>query len=128
MDLSRPLTRRTHLSTKLAKFSIRAVPRVQADYREFAVGLGFRKYRSANDRNVGQFGPAVCPPLCWRKAKSPFTRGVSVGGNSAVPRSFLPRRRYTGPAPTSARNVPLASAHPSPARVVPPLMNTGRGA
>src|SRR5690606_1601503 len=50
-------------------------------------------YRSAQSRKVGQFGPVVCPPACWRKAISPSTRGVSMGGKVEVPRSFLPRRR-----------------------------------
>ena len=41
----------------------------------FAAGGAFR-YRSANFRNVGQFGPVVWPPACWRKAMSP---SISAG-------------------------------------------------
>ena len=47
------------------------------------------KYRSAYFRNVGQFGPVVWPPACWRKAISPSTSAVSCLGNSLVPRSLL---------------------------------------
>src|SRR5262245_14543025 len=47
-------------------------------------------WRSAKARNVGQLGPVVWPPRCWRKAISPSISAVSTGGNSAVPRSFLP--------------------------------------
>src|ERR1017187_4423357 len=58
---------------------------------------------------------------------SPSVSVVSIGGNSVVPMSRLPSSRYTGPAPAAARNIPLASTHPSPLRA-PPEMNTGRGA
>ncbi len=68
-------------------------------------------YRPANSRNVGQFGPVVCPPLCCRQASSPSTMGISTSGNSAVPRSFLPSRRYTGPAATAAWKLHRWSTH-----------------
>src|ERR1035438_9025017 len=47
-------------------------------------------YRSANFKNVGQFGASVCPPLCCRNAISPSIKAVSVVGKFVVPRSFLP--------------------------------------
>ena len=50
-----------------------------------------------------------------------------MGGNTAVPISFLPSSLYTGPAPAAARNIPFASTQPSPL-VAPPEMNTGLGA
>src|SRR6266852_2033707 len=64
--------------------------------------FALEKYRLANSRNVGQFGPVVCPPRCWRKANSPAMSAVSIGGNSVVPRSFLPKSLNTGPAATAA--------------------------
>src|SRR5215831_1089816 len=71
----------------------------------------FSKYLLANSIKVGQFGPVVCPPLCWRKAMSPSVRVVSIGGYSLAPRSFLPSSTYTGPAATAAMNMPRASTH-----------------
>src|SRR5262245_173379 len=51
------------------------------------------KYRAANSRNTGQFGPGVWPDECWRNAMSPVMTAVSICGNSVVPRSFLPSSR-----------------------------------
>src|SRR5690606_24754625 len=48
------------------------------------------KYLLANCRNVGQFGPGVCPSACWRNARSPSINAVSIGGNSFVPRPRFP--------------------------------------
>jgi len=38
--------------------------------------------------NIGQFGAAVCPPVCWRKAIVPSAMFVSSAGYVVVPRSF----------------------------------------
>lgn len=51
------------------------------------------RYRPAKSRKKGQFGPGVCPNWCWRKARSPSTSPVCIGGNAVVPRSFLPSSR-----------------------------------
>src|SRR4029453_2576094 len=59
---------------------------------------------------------------------SPSTSAVSIGGNSVVPRSFLPRSRYTGPAPAAPRNIPFASTQPPSTSNEPLDTNTGRGA
>src|SRR5581483_10621463 len=64
---------------------------------------------------------------------SPVSTSVSIGGNTETPSPFLPSNSYTGPAPTPARNVPLASTQLSPPGSasyppLPALRNTGRGA
>ena len=46
---------------------------------------------------MGQFGPSVCPLLCWRKATSPSTRGVSIFGNSRI--THVARYGDAGPGP-----------------------------
>jgi hypothetical protein len=88
--------------------------------------LLYLKYLAAKSIKYGQLGASVWPPLCWRKAISPLVNVVSTGGNSVVPKSFLPNSLYTGPAAAAAINMPLGSTQPSP--FWPLLMNTGRGA
>src|SRR5437588_3960389 len=59
---------------------------------------------------------------------SPSINGVSKGGNSVVPKSFLPKSLYTGPAATAAMNMPLWSTQPPSTLGEPALMKAGRGA
>src|ERR1039458_3145917 len=70
-------------------------------------------YLPANFRKVGQFGASVCPPLCWRKAISPATKAVSIGGKLVVPKSFLPSSVRTGPAAAPPMDIPLSSTEPA---------------
>src|SRR5579883_2334539 len=67
----------------------------------------FAQYLDANSINTGQFGAGVCPPACCRNARSPSISAVSIGGKLEVFSPFLPSNRYTGPAATVARNIPL---------------------
>ena len=86
---------------------------------------------AANFRNVGQFGPVVCPPVCWRKADLAVDqRGLRSAGTPSCPgpscRAAVDRARADGGQEHALRVDP---AVPPPARsAAPALMNTGRGA
>jgi hypothetical protein len=53
-------------------------------------------YRSANFKNIGQFGVSVCPPLCCRNAISPSSKPVSMGGKFVVPKSLFSQQQCNG--------------------------------
>lgn len=92
------------------------------------LSIHFPKYFSANLMKVGQLGRVGCPPKCCLKAMSPLVNGVPIGGITVVPKSFLPRSLYTGPAATAAKNCPLSSIQLPSTLGELQLINTGRGA
>ena len=84
------------------------------------------RYRLASDRTSASSGPVCAAAVLAEGDIAVDQRGFyrrELGG----PHILFAQQPIHRPGPAAARNMPLASTHPSPL-VAPALMNTGRGA